>query len=703
MKLYPFKGASMFKEMSLKVKILLGSSITLILMIVIGFIGKRGVHSLVVTNKWVDHTHIVISEANEILASAVNMETGMRGYLLAGDEKFLSPYNDGKRSFYLQIKELSETVSDNTAQVTLLNEIKENIDAWQSDVTEPTIALRREISKSKTMDDIRDLVREAKGKVYVDRFRGQVKTFIEREEVLMNRRQQSAKNSRSVNELRKTAAFVDHTQNVIREINQLLASVVDMETGMRGYLLAGDDSFLEPYNAGMKNFEEIDDALIETVSDNPAQVTLLKEMKVVIKEWESTVTEPAIALRREIGDAKSMNDMAALVGEAKGKKYFDKFRGQITTFIGREQALMDERKESATKTSSDTSTIMYVTIVLAVLIAVFVALRLSSSITVPFKKIFQGLKSFSVNELTSINKTFNEIIDRLASGASVLTSASQSMASGASQQAASIEETSSTLDEISAMTTTNANNAREANNLMESTSVVISEANEAMGNVTNSMSEISRESEKVSLVVKTIDEIAFQTNLLALNAAVEAARAGEAGRGFAVVADEVRNLAQRAAQEAKDTSSIMGKIVEKIKVGSDEVVKTNTAFKEVAEKSEKVAHIIGEISVASAEQDTGIDQVNLAVSEMNNVVQENASATEELRAQSEMLDSQIDILLEIMKGSKARSENTTEFSQISNMNRSSINRGSTPAKLVANSSLSPEDQIPMGNDDFQDY
>ncbi len=508
---------------------------------------------------------------------------------------------------------------------------------------------------------------------------------------------------RGVNSLVDTSKWVDHTHIVISEANEILASAVNMETGMRGYLLAGDDAFLEPYNAGVKHFEDIDNALITTVSDNPAQVTLLKEMKTVIEEWQSTVTEPAIALRREIGDAKSMNDMAALVGEAKGKKYFDKFRGQIATFIGREQALMDERKESATKTSSSTTTIMYVTIVLAVLIAVFVALKLSHSITEPFRKIFQGLKSFSINELTSINKTFNEIIDRLAAGASVLTSASQSMASGASQQAASIEETSSTLDEIAAMTTTNANNAREANNLMESTSVVISEANEAMGNVTNSMNEISRESEKVSLVVKTIDEIAFQTNLLALNAAVEAARAGEAGRGFAVVADEVRNLAQRAAQEAKDTSSIMGKIVAKIKIGSDEVDKTNSAFTEVAEKSEKVAHIIGEISVASAEQDTGIDQVNLAVSEMNNVVQENASSTEELRAQSEMLDNQIELLLEIMKGSKARSENSVEYSQVSNMNNTGISSINTPAKLVTQNQLSPEEQIPMGDNDFRDY
>ena len=113
-----------------------------------------------------------------------------------------------------------------------------------------------------------------------------------------------------------------------------------METGMRGYLLAGKEGFLDPYNSGQKaTYEQIDE-LKEVVSDNPGQMGRLDEVAKTLHDWQSSVTEPNIALRRQIGDAKTMNDMAALVGEAKGKVYFDKFRGQIATFIGREAKLM---------------------------------------------------------------------------------------------------------------------------------------------------------------------------------------------------------------------------------------------------------------------------------------------------------------------------------------------------------------------------
>ena len=136
---------------------------------------------------------------------------------------------------------------------------------------------------------------------------------------------------------------VNHTNKVLRKAAAIVGSAVDMETGMRGYLLAGQDVFLNPYKDGEKaTYEEIA-ALQKTVNDNPKQVKRLGEAGKILKEWQAKVTEPTIALRREIGDADTMNDMAKLVGEARGKKYFDKFRSQIETFIGRERTLLDKR------------------------------------------------------------------------------------------------------------------------------------------------------------------------------------------------------------------------------------------------------------------------------------------------------------------------------------------------------------------------
>ena len=159
----------------------------------------------------------------------------------------------------------------------------------------------------------------------------------------------------SVNSLIQSNHWVDHTHKVIAEAKAIEAAAVDMETGMRGYLLAGQEDFLSPYTGGGERFDTKVAGLKETVSDNPAQVALLDEIEATIGEWKEKVTEPTIALRRDIGDAMSMNDMAQLVGEAKGKVYFDKFRGQIATFTGREETLLAKRQKQTEQSTTESA------------------------------------------------------------------------------------------------------------------------------------------------------------------------------------------------------------------------------------------------------------------------------------------------------------------------------------------------------------
>ncbi len=194
--------------------------------------------------------------------------------------------------------------------------------------------------------------------------------------------------------------------------------------------------------------------------------------------------------------------------------------------------------------------------------------------------------------LTRVTKSFGLIASDLdhrfkniTSASRQIASISQKLAKGSAEQASSIEETSGALEEMTSMTKRNAENASEANRLMEETRQVVSAADASMTQLTNSMEEIAVASAKTSKINKTIDEIAFQTNLLALNAAVEAARAGEAGAGFAVVADEVRSLSIRAAEAAKNTSGLIEETVRKVSAGKNLVTEANDAFGQVTDSS----------------------------------------------------------------------------------------------------------------------
>lgn len=237
----------------------------------------------------------------------------------------------------------------------------------------------------------------------------------------------------------------------------------------------------------------------------------------------------------------------------------------------------------------------------------------------------------------------------MVSAANQVSSSSQSLAEGASEQAASIEETSGNLEQMSSMANLNADNARKADELMNDTGREVERASGAMTDLHGSINDIARASEETQKIIKTIDEIAFQTNLLALNAAVEAARAGESGAGFAVVADEVRNLAMRSADAARNTADLIEGTVSKVNVGKDLVEKAGTVFANVSASTYKVVDIVSDITTSSGRQAQSIEEVNSAVIEMDKVVQSNAAGAEESASASEEMSAQAEQLKSLVK------------------------------------------------------
>ena len=253
-----------------------------------------------------------------------------------------------------------------------------------------------------------------------------------------------------------------------------------------------------------------------------------------------------------------------------------------------------------------------------------------------------------------------EVSVQIASAASQVAASSQSLAQGASEQSATIEETSSASTEINSMARRTTENSHASAQMVVRSQEGFEKANQSLAEMLSAMDGINSSSQKISKIIKVIDEIAFQTNILALNAAVEAARAGEAGMGFAVVADEVRNLAQRCAQAAKDTADLIEESIQRSHGGRVKVDQVAVAIRAITAESSKIKVLVDEINLGSVEQSSGIEQISRAITQMEQVTQssaanaeQSAAAAEQLNAQAEHMKDVVEALRTMVDSSKA--------------------------------------------------
>ncbi|MDO8961968.1 MAG: PAS domain S-box protein [Methylophilus sp.] len=283
-----------------------------------------------------------------------------------------------------------------------------------------------------------------------------------------------------------------------------------------------------------------------------------------------------------------------------------------------------------------------------------------------------------MDKMTEVLLSVREAGETINTAAGEISTGNNDLSQRTEQQASSLEETASSMEQLSSTVKQNAENAKQANQLAAAASGVAVKGGEVVGNVVTTMSAINASARKIEDIISVIDGIAFQTNILALNAAVEAARAGEQGRGFAVVAGEVRNLAQRSASAAKEIKELISDSVSKVQEGTQLVENAGTTMAEIVSSVQRVTDIMGEISAASSEQSAGIDQVNTAITSMDEVTQQNAALVEEAAAAAESLVDQAISLMEVVGNFKLKGAGVQQERRASN----SPMRASKPAAIT---------------------
>jgi methyl-accepting chemotaxis protein len=311
------------------------------------------------------------------------------------------------------------------------------------------------------------------------------------------------------------------------------------------------------------------------------------------------------------------------------------------------------------------------------------------------------LKDAINGTITSMSDTLQQIMsttEQVNRGSQQVADASQSLSQGATEQAASLEEITSSMTQIGSQTKLNAENANRANQLAINARNAAEKGNSEMTLLMNAMTEINESSKNINKIIKVIDEIAFQTNLLALNAAVEAARAGRHGKGFAVVAEEVRNLAARSAKAAKETAELIEGSIKKVENGSDIATRTGVSLGEIKDGSTKVTDIVAEIAASSNEQAQGIAQTNTGLGQIDKVTQQNTANAEQSASAAEELSGQATQLNDML--SKFNLSGGTKLLTA----RQNDNQMARSSKKMRDNSrikmMSPSDVIKLDDDDF---